>query len=109
MNTWTGSKLAAATAIAFSLIAGPAAAEENASDKAQIMSSAKISIAEAIAAAEKETGGKAVETDIRNRDGNAHFEITIQKGMERQEVLVDGQTGQVVKTVANDGDENDEG
>ncbi len=109
MNTWNGSKLAVATAIALSLIAGAAAAEENASDEAQIMSSAKISIAEAIAAAEKETGGKAVETDVRNRDGSAHFEITIQKGVERQEVLVDGQTGHVVKTVANDGDENDEG
>ena len=74
----------------------------------RILSSAKISMSQALTAAEQATGGKAVGTGIEDQVGTIHFEVTILKDNARQKVLVDTQTGQVVKTVmADDDDEGD--
>lgn len=108
------SKIAAASVIVLSLVAGGAAAyakerSDAPTDEARIMASAKISMSEAIAAAEKATGGKAVGSGIEDQDGLVHFEVTILKDQTRQKVLVDTQTGQIAKTVvANDGDGDDD-
>lgn len=105
------SKIAAASAVALSLIAGGATAyakerSEAPTNDAAVMSQAKVSISEAIANAEKATGGKAVGSGIENQNGVTHFEVEILKDNARQKVLVDTQTGQVVKTAAADDDDD---
>lgn len=113
MNKHSLSKIAAASAIALSLAAGGATAyakerSETPTDEARIMSQAKVSIAEAIAAAEKATGGKALGSGIEDQNGVVHFEVEILKDNALRKVLVDTQTGQVVKSVVADKDDGDE-
>ena len=77
-------------------------------DEAAIMTNAKITMAQAIAAAEQATGGKAVGTGIEDQDGTVNFEVKVLKDGARQKVLIDTQTGKVVKTVtAQNDDDND--
>lgn len=107
------SKIAAAAAIALSLVAEGATAyakerSDAPTDEARIMSQAKVFMSEAIAAAEKATGGKAVGSGIEDQDGVVHFEVTILKDNARQKVLVDTQTGQVVKSLVANDDDGDE-
>ena len=106
-------KIAAASAIALLLVTGggSAYAKEGAdtpTDEAKIMSSAKVSMSEAMATAEKSIGGKAVGSGIEDQNGVVHFEVDILKDGARQKVLVDPQTGQVVKNVAANNDDDDD-
>ncbi len=66
-------------------------------------------MAQAIAAAEQQTGGKAVGSGIEDQDGAVFLEVQVLKDNRRQKVLVDPQSGQVVKTVMADNDENENG
>lgn len=79
-------------------------------DEVQIMSTAKVTMTQAIAAAEQATGGKAVGSGIEDQAGTVHFEVTVLKDTTRHKVLIDTQTGQVVKTVVarkdHDGDDD---
>lgn len=94
-------------------IAGSVAAyarnNEQATDEAAIMANAKITMTQAIAAAEQQAGGKAVGTGIEDQDGTVYFEVQVIKDGARQEVLVDPQTGKVVKTVTADNEPNERG
>ncbi len=80
---------------------------ENRTDEAAIMSNAKVTMAQAIDVAEKATGGTSVGTGIEDQNGTVHFEVKILKDGARQKVLVDTQTGAIVKTVAAQNDDND--
>lgn len=113
MSKQNVSKIAAASAITLSLLAGGATTyakerSDTPTDEARIMSQAKVSMSEAIAVAEKATGGKAVGNGIEDQDGVVHFEVTILKDQTRQKVLVDTQTGQIAKTVVAKDDDRDE-
>lgn len=94
-------------------IAGSVAAyarnNEQATDEAAIMANAKITMTQAIAAAEQQAGGKAVGTGIEDQDGTVYFEVQVIKDGARQKVLVDPQTGKVVKTVTADNERNERG
>lgn len=63
------------------------------------VTNAKTSLSQAIAAAEQETGGKAVGAGLENQDGSMAYEIEIAKGS-LQEVLVDLDSGKVIKVMA---------
>jgi uncharacterized membrane protein YkoI len=94
-----------------SLFTGAALAKEHedtATDEAKIMSSTKITLRQAIASAEQATAGKAVGAGIEDQDGTVHFEVTVLKDGTRQKVLVDIQSGQVVKSVAAADDDGDD-
>jgi uncharacterized membrane protein YkoI len=65
---------------------------------------AKTSLAQAIATAEQQTGGKAIETGLENEDGVMAYEIEVANGTTVQKVLVDLDSGQVTKVVAADAD-----
>ena len=101
--------------LGFSLITGATAnareRRDEPTDETRILSAAKVTMSQAITAAEQATGGKAAGTGIEDQDGVVHFEVTILKDNARQKVLVDTQTGQVVKILASkdddDGEEND--
>lgn len=98
--------------MAFSAIGLPIAAyahSERATDEAAIMANAKVTMAQAMATAEQQVGGKAVGTGIEDQDGTVYFEVQVLKDGKRQKVLVDPQTGKVVKTVTADNEHNENG
>ena len=104
---------ALAGVIASGAIGGSVAAyarnNEQATDEAAIMANAKITMAQAIATAEQQVGGKAVGTGIEDQDGTVYFEVQVVKDGARQKVLVDPQTGKIVKTVTADNERNERG
>jgi hypothetical protein len=87
---------------------GPRAGLADTNDAA-VMTNAKITLPQAIAAAENQTGGRAIGTGIEDQDGTIYLEVQVVKGNERQKVLVDPQSGQVVKTVKDDNEQNEKG
>lgn len=102
-----------ATAIALGgATAAFAANGENRNDEQQeaaAVQNAQISLAQAIAAAEQQTGGKAIDTGIENHDGKIlGYDVKVAKGNTVQQVLVDMATGKVLKVAAAD-TEHEEG
>lgn len=77
--------------------------------EAAIRATAKVTLSQAIAAAELATGGKAAGVGIEDQNGEVHFDVTILKDNARQNVLVDPKTGAVMKVVAANADINSEG
>ena len=103
----------AAGTIAAGVIGGAVYANERREtpiNEAQIMATAKVTMAQAIAAAEQATAGKAVGSGIEDQGGTVRFEVTVLKDNARHKVLIDTQTGQIVKTVVaqkgRDGDDD---
>jgi len=90
-------------------IAAYARNNEQATNEAAIMANAKITPAQAIATAEQQVGGRAVGTGIEDQDGTVYFEVQVVKDGARQKVLVDPQTGKIVKTVTADNGHNERG
>lgn len=68
----------------------------------QLFSQAKISLQDAIKAAEKKTGGKAMEAEIDDESAAVQFEVEIVKDGKVHEVIVDGKTGKVLKVSLED-------
>lgn len=74
-----------------------------------LFNQAKISLSDAIKAAEQKTGGKALEADLDDESATVQFEIETLKGNLVQKVIVDGKTGAVLKVSLDDeSDENAE-
>jgi len=96
------------TAIAF--VADAAGAGVIADDDVSAMLQAKVTLTEAIATAEKEAGGKAVSASIDDNDGALLIGVVVAQSDRTQKVLIDAQTGKVVKVNANgeDGDDGEE-
>jgi uncharacterized membrane protein YkoI len=68
-----------------------------------------MTLAGAITAAERETGGRAVEATLESRHGATLFEVTLVKDLAQQEVLVDPAAGKVVpKPPQRNGKDEDE-
>jgi uncharacterized membrane protein YkoI len=89
--------------------AGSRAKETDEQDELRVVTNAKTSLSQAIAAAEQETGGKAVETGIENHDGVfIAYEVRIAKGNTLQKVLVDLDTGKVIKVVPSNCDDQED-
>ena len=81
--------------------------EDDAKETAALQS-AKVTISEAIAAAEEKVpGGKASEVEFDIVDGTARYAVEIEMDGE-QTVLVDSETGDVIKVVAGDLDDDDD-
>jgi uncharacterized membrane protein YkoI len=78
-------------------------------DEAAVMANAKVSMAEAMATAEQAVGGKAVGSGIEDQDGTVYLEVQVLKGGTRHKVLIDPQSGKVVKTVTADNEQNENG
>lgn len=72
---------------------------------------AKTSLAQAIAIAEQQTGGKAMESSLEQQAGTAAYEVRIAKADGVQKVLVAPDSGKVLKVTpvkkAHDEDEED--
>ena len=91
-------------------VAGLAYAKERRdapTNEASIVANAKVTMAQAIAAAEQQVGGTAVGTGIEDQDGNVFFEVDVLKDSAKHKVLIDTQTGKVVKVVANNSNDDE--
>lgn len=100
---------------------GTAVAQNNATPAAQTeqtdamelaaLDAAKISLPEAIAAAEKNGAGKAVDAGFENEDGKAGYEVEVLGANGSQTLFVDAQTGAVTQVAADEqqDDDSDEG
>ena len=102
--------LAVATIVALGGAAGIAQAGDklDAAEMAKL-AAAKTSLSQAIAIAEKETGGKAIDADFDNENGALSLEIEVLKDNAVSKVIIDADTGKVVKVAVADSedDEND--
>lgn len=82
---------------------------ERPTDEAAVMANAKVSMAQAITTAEQQVGGKAVDSGIEDQNGTVFLEVTVLTGTQKHRVLIDPQSGQVVKTALDNNDERDNG
>jgi uncharacterized membrane protein YkoI len=85
--------------------------KEKEAKELQLFSRAKISLTEAIKAAELKTGGKALEADLDDESKTVQFEVETVKDGKIHKVMVDGETGHVLKVSlddeSNEGTENE--
>jgi uncharacterized membrane protein YkoI len=104
----TGPVAIAATTIAKPAIAAEqSAGKDDASEYAKL-GGAKLSLADAVSAAEKQFGGKAVNAALDNEQASAAFEVELMTDAGSQTVAVDGQTGEV-KSVKDSGENGKDG
>ena len=92
----------ALTAGAVTNVAQAGESKEKEAKELQLFSKAKISLIEAIKAAEHKTGGKALEAELDDGSNTVQFEIEILKDGKIYEVLVDGTTGNILKVSLDD-------
>ncbi len=104
LSTLLATVIAAGTAVN---LAQASDSKEKDTKELQFFSQAKISLAEAINAAEQKTGGKAMEAEIDDESGAIQFEIEVVKDGKIHKVIVDGKTGNVLKVSLDD--DSDEG
>ncbi len=99
--------LAASLAGGASLVSAHQTDDDDAQERAALQA-AKITLSEAIAAAEKEVpGGTAIEAEVDSENGVTSYFVEIEKdGVQR--VRVDMQTGQALKVAADDDDDDDD-
>jgi uncharacterized membrane protein YkoI len=83
-------------------------ANEEAQEFAALIN-AKTTLGQAIAAAEQQTGGKAIDAGLENENGTMAFAVEVAKDNTVQKVLVDLQTGKVLKVVAADNEQGENG
>src|SRR6267142_2074901 len=69
----------------------------------------KMTLADAIALAERQTGGKAVEATLEQEHGTVSFEVEIMKDRAFRKVTIDATTGQVVASKADRHDQEEDG
>lgn len=74
--------------------AGPAGAQDDAGQA----TASRVSLGEAVRAAEQALGGRAVEAEIDVEDGAPVFEVEVLVGEDMHEALVDAETGEVRST-----------
>lgn len=101
-------RLIASSAVGGS-IAAHARKNDNTTDEAMIIANAKITMAQAITPAEQQVGGKAVGSGIGDQDGTFYFEVQVVKDGSRQKLLIDPQSGKIIKTAAADNERNERG
>jgi uncharacterized membrane protein YkoI len=71
--------------------------KEKEAKELKLFNQAKITLTEAIKAAEQKTGGKAMEAEVDDDSNTVQFEVEVLKDGKIHEVIVDGLTGKVLK------------
>jgi hypothetical protein len=66
------------------------------------LKNAKISLAQAITGAEQKSGGKAINAGLNNENGAMTYGVEVVKNNAIQTVLVDMDSGQIVKVITAD-------
>lgn len=86
---------AAVAALSLAAAAAPSAALAEESDELGI-ATAKISLIDAVTAAEKHLGGKAASAELKREDGKWIYEVDVVNGQEIKDVVIDPATGAVL-------------
>ena len=68
----------------------------------------KLTLQDAITAAERQSGGRAVSADVAQSHGAARIAVELAGPQGVKTVIVDGQTGQVTAALADDQDHEDD-
>lgn len=109
MNTKQIVILVAAGMIATGAGGSLAYAEEHGNHTdAQALANSKISLSQAIATAEQQAGGKAVDAGVDNEKGTVRIAVEVASNQGVKTVLVDPQTGQVTGTKTGGDHESEE-
>lgn len=109
MNTKQIVILVAAGMIATGAGGSLAYAEEHGNHTdAQALANSKISLSQAIATAEQQAGGKAVDAGVDNENGTVRIAVEVASNQGVKTVLVDPQTGQVTGTKTGGDHESEE-
>jgi len=81
--------------------------DENAREIAAVLGT-KTTLAAAIAAAEQQTGGRAIEASLEDEDGTSLFKVEVARDNAVHKVTLDSATGKVINvTIAKHEDEDD--
>jgi uncharacterized membrane protein YkoI len=75
---------------------------------AAALAKARVSLTQAIAAAEQKTGGRAVEAALEGEDDGLVFEVAVLNGSAEQEVIVDALSGAVKSVGPGESESDDE-
>lgn len=99
MNTNTLASLTLAALIATGAAAGTAlAAGNDENQEANALQNAKVTLSQAIATAEQQTGGKAFDAGVDNENGAVRIAVETNGPKGVQTVIVDAQSGTVIST-----------
>ena len=101
--------VAALSALALGARAFAADSHHGERDEAKAYAQATMSLTDAIALAEHQTGAKAVEAKVENEKGKLTFDIEVMKNDAFQKVVIDAQTKQVLKVGADVAGHDDDG
>lgn len=66
-------------------------------DDLATLAKSRVTLADAVAAAERQTGGRAMEAAVEEENGAAVFEVKVASNNAVQKVVVDAQSGKVLK------------
>lgn len=80
--------------------------DDDASEHAGINTS-KLTLEAAVTMAEQQAGGKAIEAGFKDKHGKSRFEIDVVKDGVSQEIVIDGTSGQVIKTKIHEDEDDD--
>ena len=94
----------AAIAILSATAVGGAYAANSADNDALAVANAKLSLTQAIMAAEQHVGGKASRAEYEHEKGKAVFEVEVVKDKTVMDVEVDAMSGQVIAAVEDKAD-----
>ncbi len=95
---------AAIAAIALTAVGGVAFAAVQYGDDADEVAAARsapVSLAEAVASAERGAGGKALDASIEVGPGGAHYEVTVATATDIKDVTVNATDGRVLHIVVD--------
>lgn len=87
---------------------GSAYAAESAENDALAITGAKISLMQAVAAAEQHVGGKAFQVEYQRYNGQWVFDVEVAKDQSIMDVKVDSTSGQVVSSVEDKADQGED-
>lgn len=80
--------------------------DDDASERAGINTS-KLTLRAAVTMAEQQAGGKAMEAGFKDKQGKPRFEIELVKNGASQELVIDGTSGQIIKTRIHKDEDDD--
>lgn len=97
--------VAALSALSFG---GAYAARNSSENDALAISTAKIDLAKAVAAAEQHVGGKAAKAEFEQHEGQSVYEIEVVKDRKVMDVRVNATSGSVISVAEDTADKEDD-
>ena len=97
-----------ALAVVTTTVIGSAYAAESAENDALAITGAKISLTQAVAAAEQHVGGQASKAKYEHEKGQTMFDVEVVKDKRVMDVKIDPMTGQVIASTEDKADQGED-